>query len=293
MPNWCIWNMPVIVSTATLSSGIALPPGICGCSGTIPQQAPEIKSVFLGTVETSFNPPVRIWTAGMEPSATQPSIYEYAWAGQMPLEKLRIDLPQINTLAPLTIEYLSEKPRQTPRLGWHRHHEEQRWEELAQTVAYRLQSPQGEVKSADVTLHGAAANRLRLVMDARSGSIGNKPPTLQIGFVPHVLVLLARGDGPYVLAWGASGVAPAALPLSTLMPGYDGAASLNAATASLPPLGIVQGRPAAPAGRAVAEASSSSTKWVLWAVLLGGLLVLGGMARSLIQQLRQPPKAKP
>jgi Protein of unknown function (DUF3999) len=258
-----------------------------------PQRAPEIKSVSLGTVETSFNPPVRIWTAGMEPSAIQPGIYEYAWAGQMPLEKLRIDLPQVNTLAPLTIEYLPEKQRKTPRLGWHRHHEEQRWEELAQTVAYRLQAPQGEVKSADVTLDGAAANRLRLVMDARSGGIGNKPPILQIGFVPHVLVFLARGDGPFVLAWGASGVAPGALPLPALMPGYDGAASLKAATASLLPLGIVQGRPAAPAGRAVAEASSSSTKWVLWAVLLGGLLVLGGMARSLIQQLRQPPKAKP
>jgi hypothetical protein len=157
-------------------------------------------------------------------------------------------------------------------------------------VVYRLQAPQGEVRSADVTLHGAAANRLRLVMDARSGGIGNTPPTLQVGFVPHVLVFLARGAGPFVLAWGASGVAPGALPLSALMPGYDAAASLNAAPASLAPVAIVHTGPAA---KPAPEAPSPSSKWVLWAVLLGGLLVLGGMARSLIQQLRQPPKAKP
>ena len=54
-----------------------------------PQQAPEIKSVLLSAVETSFNPPVRIWSGEMAPTAAQPGIYEYAWAGQMPLEKLR------------------------------------------------------------------------------------------------------------------------------------------------------------------------------------------------------------
>jgi hypothetical protein len=258
-----------------------------------PQHAPEIKSVFLGAVETSVNPPVRIWTAEMAPSATQPGIYEYSWAGQMPLERVRINLPQINTLAPVTIQYLAARQRRAHRLGWHRRREEPRWVDLAQTAIYRLQAPQGEVKSSDIALHGTETNRLRLVVDAKSGGIGNTPPTVQIGFVPRVLVFLARGNGPFVLAWGASGVEPASLPLSTLVPGYDGAASLKAAPASLPPSGIVQGKPAAPAGKAGAEMSSPSAKWVLWAVLAGGLLVLAAMARSLIRQLRQPPEAKP
>ncbi len=258
-----------------------------------PKQALEIKSVFLGAWETSVNPPVRIWSAEMAPSVTQPGIYEYAWAGQLPLEKVRINLPQINTLAPVTLQYLPAPQHRAHRLGWHRRRDEPRWQDLTQTVVYRLQAPQGEVKSADIALYGTEANRLRLMVDTRSGGIGNTPPTVQIGFVPHVLVFLARGNGPFVLAWGASGVEPASLPLSTLVPGYDGAASLKAAPASLPLSGIVQGRPAAPAGKAGPEASSPSTKWVLWAVLAGGLLILAGMARSLIQQLREPPKAKP
>ncbi len=256
-----------------------------------PKQAPEIKSVFLGAVETSVNPPVRIWSAEMAPSATQPGIYEYTWAGQMPLSRVRINLPQINTLAPVSIQYLTAPRRRPHRLGWHHRREEPRWHYLAQTVVYRLQSPQDEVKSGDIALYGTEANSLRLMVDAKSGGIGNAPPTLQIGFVPHVLVFLARGNGPFVLAWGASGVEPASLPLSTLVPGYDGVASLKAAPASLPLSGIVQGKPAAPAGKAGAEMSSPSSKWVLWAVLAGGLLVLGAMARSLIRQLRQPPEA--
>ena len=211
----------------------------------------------------------------------------------MPLEKLRINLPQINTLAPMSIQYFPPQERHRPRLGWHHHRrEEARWGDLAQTVVYRLQAPQGEAKSADIALYGTVANRLRLVTDDRSGGIGSVPPSLQIGFVPHVLVFLARGNGPFVLAWGAKGVEPASLALSTLVPGYDAKAPLNAAQASLPASGIVQAKPAPLAGGATPEGSSPSAKWVLWAVLLGGLLVLGGMARSLIQQLRQPPKEK-
>ncbi len=257
-----------------------------------PKQAPEIKSVFLGTVESSVSQPARIWSAEMTPSAVQPGIYEYAWAGQMPLEKLRINLPQINTLAPMSIQYFPPQERHRPRLGWHHHRsEEARWVDLAQTVVYRLQAPQGEAKSADIALYGTVANRLRLVTDDRSGGIGSVPPSLQIGFVPHVLVFLARGNGPFVLAWGAKGVEPASLALSTLVPGYDANAPLKASEASLPAAGVVLTKPAPLAG-AGQEGSAPASKWVLWAVLLGGLLVLGGMARSLIQQLRQPPEGK-
>jgi hypothetical protein len=210
----------------------------------------------------------------------------------LPLERLRINLPQINTLAPVNIQYFPAPPRHKPRLGWHHHREEAHWVSLAQTVVYRLQAPQGEAKSADIELYGTEANRLRLVMDGRSGGIGNTPPALQIGFVPHVLVFLARGNGPFVLAWGADGAEPATLPLQALVPGYDAKAPLNASQASLPPSGIVQAKPAPLGGKVAPEASSPPAKWVLWAVLLGGLLVLGGMARSLICQLRQPPKAE-
>lgn len=260
-----------------------------------PAQAPEIKSVLLHTVETNFIPPARIWSEDIAPSSIQPEFFEYTWAGQMPLEKLRINLPQLNTFASLSIQRLVESnPYQSKhRFGQHRREQSARqpyWENLMQTEVYRYQSPQGEVKSTDIALHGPVLNGLRLVVDRRSGSIGSKPPTLQIGFVPHVLVFLARGDGPFTLAWGAKDVEAADMPASSFIPGYSATNTLKASPATLAVSTIVQQKPVVI--DKVAKRETSSNKWVLWGVLLAGLLVLGGMAWSLSKQLRQPPAPK-
>lgn len=248
-----------------------------------PQRAPTIRSVLLGTVETSFRQPLRIWSGEMAPSAIQGGVYDYAWRGQLPLDRLRINLPQVNTLAPLAIQ------RQTTWTGRHRHREPPRWQTLAQTVAYRLQTPQGEIRSADISLRGGVENHLRLAIDARGGAIGSLPPTIQIGFVPHVVVFLARGEGPFILAWGADGVGRADLPPATLLPGYDAARPPGATPASLALPERTAGQPATPA----AEMPAVPTRWILWAVLAVGLLVLGAMARALLRQLRQDPETKP
>lgn len=249
-----------------------------------PGQAPEVSAVRLGVVETSFRQPLRIWSAEIAPASAQDGTYEYVWAGQLPLDKLRISLPQINTLAPLSIQ------RQTTRLSRHRQRAEAHWETLSRTVAYRLQSPQGEVRSDDIALRAGVGNRLRLVMDARGGPPGSAPPSVQIGFVPHVLVFLARGEGPFVLAWGAGAVERADLPAATLMPGYDGRGQLSAAPASLASRDSPAGPPA---GKAAADEAAVPVRWILWAVLFVGLLVLGAMARALIRQLRPDPQTKP
>ncbi|WP_265946007.1 DUF3999 domain-containing protein [Dechloromonas sp. A34] len=249
-----------------------------------PQRAPAIRSVRLAAVETSFKPPLRLWSPEMAPTAIQGGSYDYAWTGQLPLDRLRINLPQVNTLAPLVIQ------RQTSR---HRHRDRPRWDTLAQAVAYRLQTPQGEVRSADITLHAAVENRLRLAIDARGGAIGSLPPTVQIGFVPHLLVFLARGEGPFVLAWGAGDLGRADLPIATLLPGYDAAVALNATPASLASPGKANGQPVAAAGDGGEDAPVVPARWILWAVLLTGLLVLAAMARALTRQLRPDPEVKP
>lgn len=255
-----------------------------------PQRAPQIVQVMLGTVETRFTPPMRVWSEAIAPTVTKSGVFDYAWTGQLPLERLRINLPQVNTLTPLAVQ------RQFRRYGKHRAFEDapQRWEDITQTVVYRLQTAQKEIRSPDIALAAPEINRLRLEVDVRGGSIGSQPPTVQIGFVPHVLVFLARGEGPFTLAWGAEGMERADLPFSTLLPGGEEAGTLKAAPATLAEAQIVQGKPVASAAKPEAEAPSSpATKWILWAVLLVGVLVLGGMARSLTQQLRQPPNPEP
>lgn len=249
-----------------------------------PQQAPEIKKVLLGSVETTFKSPPRIWSGPLNAVTVQPDVYEYRLPGQMPLERLRINLPQLNTLAPLDIqrEVLLTSGRHRPR-------QKSYWETLAHTVAYRLQAPSGEVRSADLSLSGNVESHLRLAVDARGGSLGSVPPSLQVGFVPQVLVFLARGKGPFTLAWGANDLAPVALPVSTLVPGYAGPDKLAASVATLGP--IEPGRQAGVnTGKGAAQTASPakmSSKWILWSVLLVGLLALGSMAWALTRQMRQ------
>lgn len=254
-----------------------------------PQQAPAIRSVQLGVVETSPGEPVEIWSPLLAPKVVENNVYEYLLPGYLPLEKLRVDLPQINTLTPVNIQRLVAASERRN----HRHRTEAYWETLSRSVVYRLQSPQGEIRSPDIELFRFPEARLRLVADARAGGIGGEPPALRVGFVSHVLVFLARGEGPFVLAWGAENVSSGELPVSTLLPGYEGVHKLTASTASLSlPAGGAAATATPVSGKDAEKTAQPSSKWILWSVMIVGLLVLGGMARSLLGQLRPSPKSE-
>lgn len=248
-----------------------------------PQQAPTVLAVHLGVVESAATLPREIWSAPIAPSASQSNSYEYRLAGQLPLEKLRINLPQINTLTPLNIQRRVSVAGRHP----HRPRAESPWETLARPVVYRLQSPQGELRSPDIALAGRVESHLRLLIDGRAGGVGSEGPSLQVGFVPEELLFLARGEGPFVLAWGADSVSRGDLPVATLLPGYRGIRQLTATPVTLaavtdPPRALAE-----TPGKEKSAPTVPSSPWVLWSVMLIGLFVLGLMARTLLKQLRQ------
>jgi hypothetical protein len=250
-----------------------------------PDTAPAITSASVLTEQTAFNRAPMLWSDPLSPQVSKNDTYEYTLPGRLPLEQLRIGLAQPNTLAPLHLQrFIPGRSRRHPG----------GWESLTQTVVFRLDSPQGEVTSPDITLNHPAVDRLRLVVDGRSGGLGNTPPTLQIGFVPHILVFLPRGVGPYTLAWGSPSIKDAALSVSTLVPGYRPDQALAASPAVLPSL--VRSEPSSGENAArVAEtagAPKTLSKGVLWVVLMIGLLVLAGMAVLLVRQIKQGDGAK-
>ncbi len=259
-----------------------------------PHTAPAIQAVAARVVRTQTSRAPMVWSEPLAGAAAGQHAYEYALPGRLPLEQLRINLPQANTLAPLQIQqYVRDADR---------HRERGHWQTMAQAVVFRLQSPQGEVRSPDIALQSAPLERLRLTVDARGGGIGGEAPTLQVGFVPHLLVFLPRGEGPFTLAWGAEGVTDAALPLATLMPGYVTERQLAASPAALqaiaaPPAAAAAASPVA----AAPEAPQGLPKLALWGILVAGVLVLGGMVMLLLRQMKrdtasggsQPPTSTP
>ncbi|HEX7642647.1 MAG TPA: DUF3999 domain-containing protein [Burkholderiaceae bacterium] len=214
-----------------------------------------------------------LWTESLQAVQSENNHYDYALPGKIPLETLRIALPQVNTLAPMQVQrYLPPTPDR----------QKGSWETISQSVAYRLQSPKSEVTSPDLALDAPPAQQLRLAFDASGGGIGNAAPTLQVGFVPQTLVFLARGNGPFVLAWGADKVSGSAMPAATLLPNYREDQEVAATAATLQPVAAI----VASAGP-VAPAEAGKSKGLLWGVLGVGLLVLVGMVVMLLRQMKQ------
>lgn len=251
-----------------------------------PSSAPSIVAAAVGSFHTDVERPALIWSEPVAPTATNNAnkdSYDYRLPGYLPLEQLKISLPQSNTLAPVAIQHLV--------FDHGRRREQTLWQNLTQAVIYRLNSPEGEIRSPPIVLNSHSESQLRLAFDARGGGIGNVPPTLQIGFVPQQLVFLARGDGPFVLAWGAAKIENAALSVTTLVPGYGADRKLAASPASLLASTLVPSGVATAAAATASEIPKETRKALLWSVLIVGVLVLAGMAWALVRQMK--PGATP
>jgi hypothetical protein len=242
-----------------------------------PEQAPAIAAAKVSVKQVTSDRPLLLWSDPLVPATRQGDTYEYALPGRLPLEQLRINLPQSNTLVPIEVQQYRAGESRRHRGGW---------ETISSTVAFRLQSPQGDFRSPDILFNRPPLDRLRLVVDSRSGGLGSTAPTLQVGFAPHVLVFLQRGEGPFSLAWGAPSIAPSALSLATLVPGYHADQKLPASPARLQPIAVTA------LGASPAITASPGTrapgmpKGVLWAVLIGGVMVLAGMVWVLVKQMK-------
>ncbi len=166
------------------------------------------------------------------------------------------------------------------------------WDSAAMANVYWLTQPSGapDLHSPPVRLDGTPWRMLRLETFGPITQLGHTAPTIRIGIRPRQLVFVARGAGPFVLARAPANEPTAPMPLAQLMPGRAPDAALPEATATL-------AAPAAPAASVAASTAApepavapSHTPW-LWAALLAGLALMGGMAWSLLRKPPTPPSA--
>ncbi|MDO8988951.1 MAG: DUF3999 domain-containing protein [Sideroxyarcus sp.] len=234
----------------------------------------EISSLPRITVTSSSVPqqsqPEILWTEAISPIRSNASNGEYFYRlnGTLPAERIRFILPQLNTLAPAQLLVRSN--------------DKQPWRRVSSTVLYRLASQGGESLSPDIDLGGESMTELQLKLDTRAGGVGDQPVQIKIAVKPQQLVFLARGNGPFTLAWGLAGVNASALPLATLVPAYrsqnglpGNAANLAIDEASTPI------SPASVGTEAIDPAVKQ--KWILWGVLVAGAVLLLFMAMKLLR----------
>jgi hypothetical protein len=104
--------------------------------------------------------------------------------------------------------------------------------------------------------------------------------------------VVARGQGPFPLATGRAATPGAALPLATLA-GTLGSRKLD--DLPLASVGTPVVQPARPATWGVLWPGGDppGPSAVLWTVLVAGVLVLAGVAWSLLRQLKPAPERAP
>lgn len=209
------------------------------------------------------------------PVLNEPGRYELDAGGRAPVDRLRFDLPQRNTIAAVTA---FSRARLTDP-----------WAFVAGATLYRLDDPGGEVRSGDLAVSVTRDRYWRFDIDTRGGGIGTGELRIGLGWVPHRLVFAARGPPPFLLAFGRRDAPQAALPIGTLVPGYgpempNGRVMIRSATAD-PPYPLA-------GERATAERRDWKPVW-LWIALVAGVGVLGWMAVRLARQMSTPPPLPP
>jgi hypothetical protein len=235
------------------------------------QAAPLLTSAKLVSATRSSQPTPWVWSQPL--SGTRLQAGEYTW--QLPaglnVERLRVELTQPNTLAPVTLSG--------------RRDSKQAWQPLSNGLLYRLTQNGQDVVQDQLQLPGQAVAELKLQVDERGGGLGAAAPTLRVAVRATQLVFLARGEPPFTLALGNASAKAANLPLSTLIPDYS-AERLNTLGQAK-----VAGEIAvtSPALVAAVDTEPNWKKLGLWAVLLLGVAALGAMAYSL---LRKPAAAR-
>ncbi|HEX9652622.1 MAG TPA: DUF3999 family protein, partial [bacterium] len=213
--------------------------------------------------------PQREWqtlTAELKKSA--PGEYHFTSAGYMPVDRLRLLLPQKNTIAQVVF--------------WSRNADREEWRHRSSVLIYHLQIDEKEIVNPEEAVYSGGDPQWRMTVEQSGGGLGEGQPQLEIGWVPQQLLFVARGEGPFTLAYGnAREQAVEKQPeILSALKQQDAIGIKTAKTGARISLGG-ESRLRPPA------LGSDPKHWILWGTLILAVLLLGGMARRLLRQMSQ------
>lgn len=230
--------------------------------------SPALEAVQGDVGNRLLEPPRRVRKAAGVAEKENPNAFVFDLGGVLPAEQLTLELPEVNTVVPVSFDVRTEP--QEP------------WRAVGITVAYRLRQDGGEVVNNPLAVPVSSARYVRARLDPKAGGVGRTPPTLVAGWYAQPLVFAARGEAPFELAYGSRRVAPGALAIRTLVPDYVVGkplpANVGIATLAAPP---------SEANRAAMREPLDVTRWLLWGTLVAASVLLGYMGLRLARQVKR------
>jgi hypothetical protein len=229
-------------------------------------------------VEHGRAAPSRVWIdatpAEHAPeTATRPgrTAFEYTLPARLPVDRARIELASDNALA--AIELLGFAPESTANP----------WVHLGGETAFRLRQNDETLRNGEIEVRSVVRmERFRIETQNAIAA-----PHLSLGYRPDDLVFLAEGSGPFVLAAGSAQARHAEYPVELAL------ASIRAKAGKdwQPPLAKL-GAAKPGGGEAVLKAAPPPLpwrRWLLWAILVGGALMIAVLAINLLRGAKPPP----
>lgn len=200
--------------------------------------------------------------------------YQFDLDAHLPLQRLRIGLPQMNSLVQAAI--------------FSRARETDPWRSVNNVVLYKLHHSGQDLNNPDIAVSGYHRYWL-LRVEQKNGGIGSGVPQMQAGWQPHQLQFVTRGSAPFQLAYGSSVIKPAEFQMQNILPnaGQDKPEfKIQSAQAGTQ---ITLGGETKLSG---APLPLPWKKWSLWSVLGVAVLLLGWMAYRLVQQMERHDRTK-
>jgi hypothetical protein len=198
--------------------------------------------------------------------------YFFTMGGPYPVDRLRLTLPQPDTVAPAVV--YSRAGLNAP------------WREVSSAVLFRLHNGAVEQNNPSLELKPDTDRQWRVVIDTRNGALGRGSLSVAAGWHPATLTFAARGAAPFMLAVGSAAATSAAVDRDELLAG----ASPVAATVRLGDelLPVAQGTSAGSSAAGDPDVSRRYLSWLALVLAVGSLgMIVWWLARVAQSRVRQ------
>jgi hypothetical protein len=183
--------------------------------------------------------------------------YVFDLGGHVPVERVDLRLAEANSVVAADL-YSRKDPRDA-------------WNFVTRARFYRIHTPRGDDQSEPIAV---PLNRDRYWLARMPNPPAAGDLALVAAWHPSELVFLARGDAPFLVAYGNSSSTVGRTDLSPFI------SSIPVAAATL-----ANSRQLGGAARlAAAKPPYPWRRWILWLVLLGAVAALGYMAARLLEE---------
>lgn len=197
----------------------------------------------------------------------------------MPVEQISVRLNEANIVYPMAFGAYVERPsRQVGKAT------EWVFQPSARATFYQITQDGETRRSGPLTIRPGHQQEwvIRPLNTAATAQ-----PQLGLTWQPATLIFLAGGTPPYRLYFGRPNARPTSQPLSQVAPGFTVHELDRLESAQVGELQSGHAGPVAASAAALASRSARNRTYVLWGVLLLGVLVLGGMTWRLVGQMNR------